>query len=354
MSRLVLAAVIFCALSSAGCESEPMAPDPETPSTQQQLTPEAQVRATQVTCGQVITESIALANDLTNCPGTGLVVGADSIVIDGRGHLVDGGPQLADVRYGVLIDGHTGVTVKNVRIREFTIGVGILNSSDSQVLRSEISGSFLDGILFMAAHDNEVAHNDFPGNGIAVNVTAGSSGNEVVHNRIVDPVSGNGIQLTDVSGTEVVGNRIQNGSLNVQSASDNVIERNRVDGALLFGYSIRGQSQRNVFRNNDVTGVSGDGFSIFGISVVFGPSDNTLIGNSASGNTGDGFDLSGATSGNTLTRNVSQGNGGFGFRDGTLGSGTAGTRNVYDQNRCRNNVAGASMPAGLCRDSDGG
>ena len=347
MSRFLLAAVVLVTLWSAGCGSEPVGPEPELSASEQHLPTEAAGRSAQLACGQVVTESVALANDLIDCPGNGIVVGADGIVIDGRGHLVDG--RLADVSYGILLDGHSGVTVKNVRVSEFTIGVGVLNSSDSRVLRSEIAASVLDGILFMAAHDNEVAHNHFVGNGIAVNVTAGSTGTQVVQNRIVDPRFGNGIQLTSVSGTEVVGNRIQGGSLNLQSATDSRIERNRVEGAVVFGYSIRGVSLRNVLRNNDVTGVSGDGFSIFGISPVFGPADNTLIGNSSSGNTGDGFRLSGATSGNTLTRNVSEENGGFGFRDQTSGSGTAGTGNVYDQNRCRNNDAGPSAPAGLCR-----
>jgi len=37
-----------------------------------------------------VTRSIRLANDLINCPGEGLVVGADGITVDLAGHTIDG------------------------------------------------------------------------------------------------------------------------------------------------------------------------------------------------------------------------------------------------------------------------
>jgi len=45
---------------------------------------------TTVTCGQVITQSIKVANDLTDCPGDGLVIGANNVKIDLHGHTIDG------------------------------------------------------------------------------------------------------------------------------------------------------------------------------------------------------------------------------------------------------------------------
>ena len=43
-----------------------------------------------VSCGQVITHSIHLRNNLIDCPGPGLVIGADHIRVNLGGHLVDG------------------------------------------------------------------------------------------------------------------------------------------------------------------------------------------------------------------------------------------------------------------------
>jgi parallel beta-helix repeat protein len=221
------------------------------------------------------------------------------------------------------------------------------------VLLSRIAQNDLDGVGIVSSNDNEVAFNEFVGNAIAVNVNT-ANGNRIALNRIVDPRFGNAITMSGVSHTHVIGNSIQNGGMNLNSMTESRIEWNRIAGAVVSGYSIRGQSSNNVLAYNGARGVSGDGFSVFGISPVFGPTQNTLIGNWASGNTGDGFDMSGATSANTLRGNVSEGNGGFGFRDATSGGGTAGTANVYDRNLCQNNVSGASTPPELCRDLGGG
>jgi hypothetical protein len=167
------------------------------------------------------------------------------------------------------------------------------------VLLSRIAQNDLDGVGIVSSNDNEVALNEFVGNAIAVNVNT-ANGARIALNRIVDPRFGNAITMSGVSRTHVIGNSIQNGGLNLNSMTESRIEWNRIDGAVGFGYSIRGQSSNNVLAYNGVTGASGDGFSVFGISPVFGPTQNTLIGNWASGNAGDGFDMSGATSANTL------------------------------------------------------
>jgi hypothetical protein len=53
-----------------------------------------------VSCGQVITANTRVANDLINCPGTGLVIVADSITLDLNGHLIDGlGPLDREVLF---------------------------------------------------------------------------------------------------------------------------------------------------------------------------------------------------------------------------------------------------------------
>ncbi|HEX5923678.1 MAG TPA: hypothetical protein VFY45_07585, partial [Baekduia sp.] len=46
--------------------------------------------STTVHCGQTLTHSVRLANDLTDCPADGLVIGADGITVDLNGHTIDG------------------------------------------------------------------------------------------------------------------------------------------------------------------------------------------------------------------------------------------------------------------------
>jgi hypothetical protein len=71
--------------------------------------------ATHVSCGDTITTDTTLDSDLANCPGPGLVIGADNVTLDLGGHTIDG-------------DGGTG------------FDVGIVNGPASTVDRAPHSG----------------------------------------------------------------------------------------------------------------------------------------------------------------------------------------------------------------------
>jgi hypothetical protein len=74
---------------------------------------------TTVHCGDTLTQSVKLVNDLTSCPTDGLVIGADGITVDLNGHTIDGTvtettcdrPEV--FRAGIGNPGHDGVTVKD-------------------------------------------------------------------------------------------------------------------------------------------------------------------------------------------------------------------------------------------------
>jgi hypothetical protein len=78
-----------------------------------------------VSCGEIITKSTRVDNDLINCPGDGLVIGADDITLDLNGHTIDGdgssefgldaGVQNGDPDSGTA--GHGGVRIRNGVIR---------------------------------------------------------------------------------------------------------------------------------------------------------------------------------------------------------------------------------------------
>jgi hypothetical protein len=53
--------------------------------------------ATKVMCGQTLTRSVKLANDLRDCPGDGLVIGAPRITVDLNGDLgIEAVPGVTD------------------------------------------------------------------------------------------------------------------------------------------------------------------------------------------------------------------------------------------------------------------
>ena len=61
-----------------------------------------------VFCGQVITQSILVRNDLTTACATASSIGADGITIDLDGHTIDG----KGLGAGIRNDGYDSVTIK--------------------------------------------------------------------------------------------------------------------------------------------------------------------------------------------------------------------------------------------------
>ena len=90
--------------------------------------------ASTVTCGQTLTHSVRLANDLSNCPGDGLVIGAPGVTVDLNGHTIDGvATQIEDCDVppfgsaGIQNSGgYDGLTIKN----------GTLSSSSTALPRA--------------------------------------------------------------------------------------------------------------------------------------------------------------------------------------------------------------------------
>lgn len=88
--------------------------------------------AVRVSCGDTITTDTKLANDLTNCPADGIVIGADNITLDLNGHTIDGDglplsfeeacPEGESCNFDLGVDnsgGHDRVTIKGGSIRDF-------------------------------------------------------------------------------------------------------------------------------------------------------------------------------------------------------------------------------------------
>ena len=84
-----------------------------------------------VHCGEVLKEHTLVANDLIDCPGEGLVVGAPNIVVDLGGHIIDGPDYLLGnitgqeegFPAGIRVSGHDNVIVRNGTVQEFGWGV---------------------------------------------------------------------------------------------------------------------------------------------------------------------------------------------------------------------------------------
>lgn len=83
-----------------------------------------------VTCGQVLSESTLLTEDLTDCTGDGIVIGASRIIVDLGGHTIDG----TGLGTGVVNDGFDTVTVTNGTVQDFDTGVQVGSRSGDNVV----------------------------------------------------------------------------------------------------------------------------------------------------------------------------------------------------------------------------
>jgi parallel beta-helix repeat protein len=109
-----------------------------------------------VQCGDVITQDTTLDPDLADCPGDGIVIGADGVTLDLNGHTVDGDVDPSDFLgcdTGVVNGrfdncagypgprGHSGVTVEDGTVRQFAFGVQAVAADANSLLRLRVSSS---------------------------------------------------------------------------------------------------------------------------------------------------------------------------------------------------------------------
>src|SRR3954471_11579483 len=126
------------------------------------LAPGAQAtQAVHVSCGETITKDTKLANDLVDCPGNGLVIGADGITLDLNGHTIDGDGDgfdscatgATDCDAGVDNTGHARITVTHGTIREFVEGVAVEGARANRVEDLSTSGLAHGGVLVKQSTD---------------------------------------------------------------------------------------------------------------------------------------------------------------------------------------------------------
>ena len=232
----------------------------------------AQAPPTTVHCGQTLTTSVRLANDLTDCPGDGLVVGADGITVDLNGHTIDGVPgtscdRPATFARGVEDAGFDGVTIENGTVRQFDVGVAAGSGTDGlshgridhMTLRDDAFGGVSlgtgGGAALMARDliDRNAVSGSVCGEGLKLN---SGRDNRFTNNRIQGSDTGITICCSAQDVDNVVqGNTITEsggvGILLFGSASDELVA-NTIDGAGDTGIVINGQTSNDLVRGNAI------------------------------------------------------------------------------------------------------
>jgi len=280
-----------------------------------------------LSCGQTITQSTVLDNDLSGCAANGIVVGADNITLDLNGHTVTGTPASGD-KGGVVLVGRTGVTVRNGTVRSFDVGVVIEGGSANTVeavnalenISFENAGTVNrggDGIAVLSSRNNRIlrnnAVNNGPYSGIGIytlvdsahpRATSGVSSGNVVDGNVVE---GN-IQArtpNNVVNNDNIGIRLEPGN------TGNSILNNRVYNSGLDGITLFSANTFNVIRGNVVTGNgfyrqtarrgNGIGLQIGGAN---GANDNLIENNLSVRNADNGISIRNGSLRNVVRNNT--------------------------------------------------
>jgi parallel beta-helix repeat protein len=297
-----------------------------------------------------LTKSTTLANDLANCPGDGLVVGADNMTVDLGGHTIDG--TRAPGSTGIRNDEHASVTIENGTITDFyESAVNLGNAPRSVVRRLTVrkvgagckQGDICAGIFLFKCPDSTITGNDVSNTVARVQVNGldvyNSSGTRVERNRF-DRNAGDGMSVFGSPRSRIVGNHVDKNTIigiHVNNGSDSIlVSGNRAGGNRVTGIAVGAIRHARVLRNT-VSGSSDVGLLLFDLrdSVIqanralsnwdgiglyggqrgvaqyggkHGSRKNQLIGNSAKRNKHGGIWIKGDSAKESVNRNLLSGN----------------------------------------------
>jgi parallel beta-helix repeat protein len=271
-----------------------------------------------------VTEDVRLDSSLVDCPADGLVAGADGIIIDLNGHVIDG----SATGDGVRIKNRHGVTVRGGTIREFGMGVRLEFATGNELSALQLSDNASGGASLLRASNNTLSGLAVVANGAAtfgegVLILTGSDANVVTESTF----TGNrfaGVRITNSSRNRIARNDVSDGILLFGGAFETVVEANYVHNTRLEGIGMgAGDNTGNVVSGNRVVGAGRHG-----IDVSFA-ADTTVIRNVVLHSAADGIAVGGATD-TVLERNRADHNGDDGI--GTTEPSTTLTDNRADQN----------------------
>jgi parallel beta-helix repeat protein len=266
--------------------------------------PASATATTEVSCGQTLTHSVRLANDLKDCPGDGLVIGASGVTVDLNGHTIDGvATQIddCDVRpsgpAGIQNSGgYDGLTIKNGTLQQFSSGFNAGSDTeamaDSRLVHlvardNRFSGLTMGSGAGDVTNDNRIVGNTVTGNGCAAGIVVNSGhGNLVSGNRATNNQTG--ILICCSHDNAVTGNvAAGNGEDGIAvccgpGAYDNLVAGNEVRDNANIGIIVFFGANHNTVRSNRVSGNADN------IVIVEGPG-NRVIGNAVSNARGCSF-----------------------------------------------------------------
>ncbi len=259
-----------------------------------------------------------------------LEVQRGNIILDGAGHTFQGNGS----GIGIILHTAGNVTIRNLKMTSFRMGIDVENSSGNKVTENEIANSEL-GIWLNNASSNQITGNQITANSQALILYASSDYNSFSENNVTENRQG-GIrfEFTNYNETDdnnsIVGNNItQNGgyAIMVEGSGNNHIEGNNILGNE-YGISLGGSScDHNLVIGNEIVSNNQSNIAIGGDAKYNTVTENTIA------NSEIGIDIFNSNSSefyrNDFFNNKKQVNNGY-VNDSFISLGPA--VNVWDKN----------------------
>jgi parallel beta-helix repeat protein len=251
-----------------------------------------------VQCGDVITQDTRLDSDLIDCPGDGIVIGADGITLDLGGHTIDGngsqdldpcdvgilnGPTVNSTCASSRQPGHDDVALRNGTVRQFDAGVSISEASRNSVRSLTVSGSNYAAVIVGDSDDSSIERNVLTDNWSFAGV----------------------INLFAISRMRIAGNIVSRNAhpgMETDGIRNSEIKRNSFIGNGPAGFHLHGARNNQIERNT----VAGNGT---GIEISDGAHQNRVLRNRVVDNSNIGIMTQEGAHGNRIERNFVADNG---------------------------------------------
>ncbi len=136
-----------------------------------------------LSCGSTIYTSFNLTYDMAVCTGYGIIIGADDVTLNCKGHEIRGNNALG----GILAIGKRDIKIQNCRVENFQYGIRIAGSRNSEILGNSLTNNHY-GIYLGGNTDNITVS----GNTIHSRPES-TSGIDVSHEGDINKIYGNAL-----------------------------------------------------------------------------------------------------------------------------------------------------------------
>ena len=231
-------------------------------------------------CSQIgtwntMTKTCILNRDVTMAGSAGIEFGSDGVTVDGAGHVLAG--EVSTNESGVLADTRTGVTIKNLNVRQFQDGIYFTNATSNNILNNTTTSNFRDGISLNTSGSNKVSGNTSDSNSRAGLYVATSTGDTLIGNTVQNNTS-DGILLQSSTSLQTLSNVVAGNPNGIfLSGSNSCLTRgNKISSSNTYGVYLNGSSNNEVSNNVILSNATQ--------AYVSGGSGNIFYGGTSPGN----------------------------------------------------------------------